>query len=367
MAALPLVALALLAAPDAASGQKSTVNKTITTADGVELSATLYPNPGAKRDAVVVLLNDVDPKAKGAGQQAWADLAAALQKDGFVVLTFDFRGFGDSKTVDPAKFWKSRHNAVPQFIKKGKGKDAIDHKDFSPTYLPYLVNDVAAVKAYLDRRSDARELNSSNMILIGAGQGATLGALWMAHAARNCKDKNPNPLLGGAPILADPEIKDVTACVWLTMSPSVGGKGGQALLGKILREASQKYKAPMAFVYGKTDAAGTLFSDGLLATIRSGKLKPAENTGRYQVPGTSLKGQSLLDKNLKTSDWIVNNYLKELMSNYKSREQIDRKATEHAYFYAENGKILKRAKPAGQEVGEVELDWVLERVRVGGN
>ena len=65
---------------------------------------------------------------------------------------------------------------------KNPPPDTIDHKDFdnrSNEYYPYLVNDVAAAKSYLDKHSSTGQANSSNLIVIGAGEGATIGAMWM--------------------------------------------------------------------------------------------------------------------------------------------------------------------------------------------
>src|SRR5579859_3450440 len=72
------------------------------TSDGVELQGTFYPAPssGAK-DACVLMLHNFDPRKGGdSHEENWDRLAADLQKAGFAVLTFDFRGFGKSKTVD---------------------------------------------------------------------------------------------------------------------------------------------------------------------------------------------------------------------------------------------------------------------------
>ena len=81
------------------------------TYDGVKIAGKLYTGigggGGGKRDAVVLLIPNFDLK-KGGGiqQQGYDDLAKALQNEGYTVLSFDFRGFGDSKTVDPVTYWK---------------------------------------------------------------------------------------------------------------------------------------------------------------------------------------------------------------------------------------------------------------------
>src|ERR1700733_2750774 len=79
-----------------------------TSYDGVELAGTFYPKlPGGKdRDACVMLLHNFDRiKGGNSHQDGWDHLAEELQKEGYAVLSFDFRGFGDSKEVSREKFW----------------------------------------------------------------------------------------------------------------------------------------------------------------------------------------------------------------------------------------------------------------------
>src|SRR5262245_26381536 len=75
--------------------------------DGVELSGTFYPSPRGKKDkdAVVLLLHDFDHRKGGGSHGDWDKLAEKLQKEGYSVLSFDFRGFGGSKSVRD-DFWK---------------------------------------------------------------------------------------------------------------------------------------------------------------------------------------------------------------------------------------------------------------------
>src|SRR5205085_256037 len=88
-----------------------------------------------------------------------------------------FRGQGKSKDVDPAKFWNVPFNA--KNVKGNPKKTTIELSDFNKdTYYPAMVNDIAAVKAWLDRKNDGGACNTSSTILIGAGDGATLGAIW---------------------------------------------------------------------------------------------------------------------------------------------------------------------------------------------
>src|SRR4051812_43416471 len=198
-----LIGLAVLAAAllsvgpshgQAAKNKANTKNVTFKTADSVELGGTLYPAPSGKRDATVIMLHNFDLKKGGSSssEEGWGQLAASLQTAGYVVLTFDFRGFGESKTLgNKNEFWNAKYNGLGYIRRRpGNPPDSIDHKSFNQAYVPYLVNDIAAAKAYVDKLNDNRECNSSSVILIGAGESATLGAMWMANEFHRCRDKN---------------------------------------------------------------------------------------------------------------------------------------------------------------------------------
>ncbi len=196
------------------------------TSDGVELQGNFYPAPSSGgKDACVLMLHNFSARTGGdSREENWDRLAAELQKAGYAVLTFDFRGFGKSKSVDKAVFWDRLKNPQNQTIRNAlKTPETIDRVDFRSDYYPYLVNDIAAAKTYLDRKNDAREVNASNLIVIGAGEGATLGALWMASEEYRKKDRSFG-MIGQPPDLDQPESRDFVCAVWLSISPSLAGR-----------------------------------------------------------------------------------------------------------------------------------------------
>ena len=247
----------LLAVGSSSGQEKGSNDVDFKTNDGVKIAGKLYTGGGGKRDAVVLLIPHFDLK-KGGGiqQQGYDDLAKSLQKEGYTVLSFDFRGFGDSKTVDPVNFWKHTHNS-PLFVKRkmigGKLPEKIDHKDFKGSYAEYFVNDIAAAKAFLDQENDNKSLNSSNVIVIGAGYGATLGAMWVANECRRRRDLSVVP--GRIPMLGDLEAEDIAGTVWLSLMPSLPGKSNLPLQ-KWIVEAGKTNKIPMAFIVGQGDGSG---------------------------------------------------------------------------------------------------------------
>src|SRR5437879_4389623 len=63
------------------------------TVDGVEIKGTFYPSAG--KAPAVLLLHALGEDSR---KKNWVNLAEELQKNGFAVLTFDFRGHGESTT-----------------------------------------------------------------------------------------------------------------------------------------------------------------------------------------------------------------------------------------------------------------------------
>lgn len=335
---------------------KDTKDVTIPTADGAELSGTLYPNPGGKRDATVLLLHDFDLKKGGGSQkEGWSDLAKALHADGYVVMSFDFRGFGESKTVNKESFWKYKHN---QLVKKKKTGETIDYTSFGPSYVINLVNDVAAAKAYLDRENDRKSCNTSSLIVIGAGEGATLGAMWMFNEGRRRKDKNPNPLLvGGVPMLSDqPESRDIACGVWLSLAARPGSR--LIPLNKWVYEAGKTHKTPMLMLYGKSDSVGGNLAMNLEKAIKpKGDKKELPLTYSHGIAGTKSVGSKLIDREVIGG---IRKYLDQVMEARGSKEWAERKVESSGFWYTNlKGLPIKINKRPNELVPGVDVDFLI--------
>jgi hypothetical protein len=296
--------------------------------DGVELQGTYYHNSLGKKDACVLLLHNISrTKGGNSHQDGWDHLAEALQKEGYAVLSFDFRGFGESKSVSK-DFWEHRHNQSLRVA--ARRPETIDQKDFPPAYYPQLVNDIAAAKAFLDRKNDAGELNSSNLIIIGAGEGATLGAMWMAAEWKRQR------ALGGN-MLDEPEGRDQACGIWLTISPSLAGQNQP--VKALLVEVGRDRKVPMAFLFGKTDATGKQIATNYVKAIKtptSGKkLDPLvkDFTGEHEIAGTNLTGSKLLQNSLETEKWILKDDLEKVMDKRGARERKKRDSDRSVFYW----------------------------------
>ena len=141
------------------------------TADKVELHGTFYAS-GKNKSPCVILVHKIGGNRQ---QQGLEKLARALQESNYAVLSFDLRGHGDSTSVERT-FWQVPTNAT---LIRGANisKEKISYRDFAPTYYPMLANDLSAAKRYLDQQNNAGSCNSSNTIVIGAEEGAAIGAL----------------------------------------------------------------------------------------------------------------------------------------------------------------------------------------------
>jgi len=277
----------------------------ITTIDGVDLHGMFFVSP--KKDApMVILLHPL-----GAGETGhtknYISLAEKLQPN-YSVMTFDFRGHGKSKDIDPKIFRKFPPN---QGVKGGPMKTTIEYAEFPKSYYPVLCNDIAAVKAYLDRKNDAGACNTSSTILIGAETGATLGAIWL-NAQWSLYRLIPNAIAGFAPQLnKDCEGKDVIACVWLSITPKLGSH--EVNLTKTLAVPVRGNATATVFIYGSEDL------DGQRAAVPLGKnLKDAKDP-KYDFilayapkEKTKLRGMKLLSPDLNTAANIVD-YLSDVV------------------------------------------------------
>lgn len=324
------LALAVLAAAVGTSQGVDFKRVPFTTVDGVKLEGTYYPNPTGKKDATVLLLHNFDHRKGGdSHQDGWDSLAETLQKEGYAVFAFDFRGFGNSKEVGK-EFFSHPHN-MP--LLKKPGQETINAKDFSPAYFPYLVNDIAAAKALLDRKNDASELNTSNLVLVGAGEGATVGALWLAAQCRLQRDRNPPAVIALPPALDEPEAKDVAAAVWLTISPTLAGRMVEGSVKSSLVEAGKDHKVPMAFIYGDDDKMSKMAAKKYKDAIMGGPKKIDVLTGEQGIKNAKVTGSKLLSADFDTEKWIVDNYLNAVLDKRGSRERIKRDIDKHQFYW----------------------------------
>jgi pimeloyl-ACP methyl ester carboxylesterase len=129
---------------------------TLTTDDGVTLTASYYPGTKGKESIPVILLHGY---GSGESRKVYADLAPALQRDlGCAVLVPDLRGHGDSTARKGGKIEAAK-------MKRG---------DFTAM----SSQDMVAIRNFLMDENNgggkAPRLNLNKLCIVGAGMGATV-------------------------------------------------------------------------------------------------------------------------------------------------------------------------------------------------
>lgn len=337
--------------------------------DGVELKGTFWSTTKARKNACVLLLHNFSRKSGGnRNDDGWNDLAEDLAKDGYNVLSFDFRGHGESTSIGK-EFWNKQfqHNLL---LLKGTVKPEnlptkIDYKDFTQNanYYPHLVDDIAAAKEYLN---SAAGKTAGNLVVIGAGEGATLGALWINAELRRYREKTENGM--GPPQLqnfeTEPEGRDIACAIWLSLSPTVDGK--QVSYDTWLEEvgASKKNnKVPMLFLYGKDDATnGTALRTARTALQRvspgwkmlgsdkgEGKDPAIKFTRDYAVD-TKLEGSQMLQSSLNTGA-VIKGWVNKVIEDRgdKAARRHDCEKFRYVWVSPLNIRMPRVAKQAGEE------------------
>jgi len=327
-----MTAILSLALGAASSHAQEPERVKIDTVDGVSLRGQFYA--GKRNAPVVILLHSLDGDSRS---KDWTNLALALQKckGNFAVLSFDFRGHGSSTEVDPAIFWKYPPNQSG--IKNYRpNRDSIEAKDFKPEYRSMLINDIAAVKAYLDRKNDTGACNTGSTILIGAQEGATLGSIWLNSEWHRYR-MVVNMFMGVMQLNAQPEGRDVCAGIWLTPSPKLGNS--LVSLHRTGFKAAKAEETPMLFMYGALDPDGKKMANSLEKYLKDTKAlkEKLKFTGPYEIPGTKLTGAGLLKSPDTTKN--ITKWLEEVVV-YKGQEWVERDFRKTQYFWKNGGRLM---------------------------
>ncbi len=311
----------------------------ILTVDKVELKGKYFASNKEKAPCVLLL----HAIGESSSSKDWTNLAVKLNEKGFAVLMFDFRGHGDSTTVrpgvvnpkDPTKtergFWDEPLNqrGVKGFNAFKPRPTEIKQEQFLAEYYPVLANDIAAAKAFLDVQPDC---NSSNLILIGANDGATLGALWLNSECFRYRWLPPEPgLPQGSLDRLNPEGQAVTSAIWLTIGSKLGASKTVLNVAQMLDRPAKTFKVPMLFVYGEGDAKGKQIAEYCEKALVGKDKKNYPNTMAFKVAGAEqLTGKKLLLESLPTTDRIIK-FLEEVPESKAAAKP--RKASEEVYYW----------------------------------
>jgi len=308
-----LLALGLAAAllvPPGALAQEKKERFEATTADGVKLVGDFYPSEKGKRAPVVLLLHSVGQTRSGEPQSRrnFGKLPELLQKEGYAVLAFDFRGHGDSTEVLPA-YWVANPPAKPIV---GKPKTELSLKDLRPRDYLKFGNDLNAAKDWLNLRNNAGEVNSSNLAIIAAEQSGMIALIWTVGELSDPLRRKPTGRSQG---------DDISCILNLSYSPFLLNQTLDVWLKDTLRSLQ---KIPMANVVGEKDTVSLNAWRRALSYIRpesDAKKFQDMGTGTEILPKTNLVGHKLLGQEaLKTDEWLVG-YLKKIVPDKPWQEQ----------------------------------------------
>lgn len=281
------------------------------TFDKVTIKGNFYPGgKGVNSPTVLILHKYGSDRTKG----DWDALAKRLQAKNYSVLTFDFRGHGASVNVDNQFFWANPNNKAHISKSNDPNKKVISYKDFKSSYFPYLINDIAAARLYLDKRNDARECNTANLIVIGAEEGASLGLVWMM--TEHLRPSIAPNLLGTGNRMAN---EDLSGAIWLSIVHAPRIANGTVtmpyspMVGQLA--ANMRARVPMWFACGDKDTTGCkdaqyFYRDVLKADTAKDKLP---DTYYKPITGTQLRGVSLLGQTTLDTENLIEKYLEKLV------------------------------------------------------
>jgi hypothetical protein len=271
--------------------------------DHMELTGTLYHGWRGKKGMTVLMLHDLGSNRSSPG---WKRLADKLQTEGHTVLTFDFRGYGDSKKVS-TKFWTYSVNKALTLpvhepgLPPERQPKTLEGADLPTEYIPWLVEDIAAARTYLDLRHDEENgpVNTFNMVVLGAGQSSALGSLWLATEGLRYNAAD----VGNKIRLKWPEKLSVLQVMWIGMADPLKFRR-LGILGW-LEGAHAEPVVPITFVYGGDDAdTASLLTIPLREKLGS----------KFILPGVQLSGQRMLDADGEAAARIQKHLLKTLQS-----------------------------------------------------
>ena len=308
--------------------------------DGVKLSGVFYKAMDGGKP-VVLMLHDYKAHPNDV---VWEDTAKLCLAKGFNVLRFDFRGHGKSNEVVAGEFWVRNENR--NLINGGTAgnvatKTAIKAADFKPNYFPMLVQDIAAARNYLDQLNDSGTVNTSTIYLLGAGDAAGLGFLFMASEWSRERIKpnvpvapqyvSPRRLLFPS---SEPAGPDIAGAIWL--GPTRNGSIPLANMKEWCLSAATielRSQTRMLFLHGEKDPKSTTFSKQLFSEVLmidkkttpngTSLTKPESVSYLQSVKGSAAGGTKLLGNNLPTEN-LIGVFLKDIDKDRSAKTRKNR-------------------------------------------
>jgi hypothetical protein len=308
------------------------------TADGVKLIGKLYKSPKGAQP-VVLLLHDYKANPNEA---IWEDIAQTLVGKGYNVFRFDFRGHGKSTDITPSDFFSRAENKA--YVSTGgvnaAVKNTIKFTDFKANYFPMLVQDIAAARNALDQLNDTGVVNTSTVYLMGTGDMATLGFLYIASEYSRERQKPnlatpPNYVSIRRNLFPQSEAAgpDIGGAIWLSPNRPTSIPLQQIKEWCLYpATVNMRTETAMLFITGEKDTksspvAKSLFKDVLRVDAKTGpsgeKLLKPELTYLREIKGSAAIGTKLLGNNLGT-ETMIEDFLTAVDKDRRSRTRKNR-------------------------------------------
>ncbi len=173
--------------------------RTLTTGDGWPIKITYYESGAGKESPVVILFPGVEGFEDSRTRKVWDDVAMALQKEEYAVVTADLRKHGDS---------------LPPVDEEEK-KELI--RLYPADYGLMVTQDLEAIKAFLVQEHQKEKLNIRKLGIATAGSGSLVAAAFAAN------DWAKKPWPDGPVGARTPRGQDVRAIMMLSPKSSVRG------------------------------------------------------------------------------------------------------------------------------------------------
>ncbi|HQR06827.1 MAG TPA: hypothetical protein PLN21_08400 [Gemmatales bacterium] len=322
------------------------------TYDGVRLEGDYYPAPEGKAKVTpcLILVHPVGPKHLNSNRTDFGKLPEKLQKMGYAVAAIDLRGYGKSKSVE-TKFWNTH-------TPKTKSLDVIEGKDYASSLeMLDMVNDLIALKIWLNTKNNSKECNSHVIGVIGLEQGGLIAMAWAANEladpariknqssiptqngqnnngfANNQGNNNQNGglfggLFGGnrnnnmnnaqgnttgqgTHVIPKYEGEDITCIVCVSTTNRLNDQLSYALLEYWMSFLRDRGVALMA-IYGANDKEASAFWSKAVQWAKPTTDKYRfKNSGTKPIKGTSLVGTKLLSNDTLDVTKVLEDYLAE--------------------------------------------------------
>jgi hypothetical protein len=335
---------------------KNSTEHTLQTIDGVYINARLWmpKEPKAPKETPIVLLLHM----KGKSQRDWYSFAQFLQEKGFAVCTFDFRGHGQSKEVNPEVYvnvnqaMKIAQARIPNLIQepvvpqgarrvvekieraaiesdvKGRRKpnekiDAAEELKTGKEIAFALPVDLQTVKEFLINKHNEGVINIRRLGIVAAEMGSLVALQWMQVAEfKEARTRGWEKIDGdlAALVLISPQT-----AYWGQKSPWEFNLQGNSVPIMIVGSSADKGADEVERVARKLRVPERELAPADDATPEKspkGKVKPRgkerPDSGLFKLDSKAV-GSDLLRPAVNDIDRSIAGFLKDILNREKSR------------------------------------------------